>query len=136
MIKAVQEWEAQVDDWVREDNHESLASRGKKAKKAIAKVPESERQVAMQTLLNLLPDESFAMMEPILMDPKEDPELVDAVFSDMLNRPEEIKNGYLVKIAKMRNHPSFTDAAHICNVTELNDSNVVQTNNGEDPTNE
>ncbi|MBQ9430530.1 MAG: hypothetical protein IJU44_03155 [Kiritimatiellae bacterium] len=136
VIKAVREWETQVDDWVREDNREPLASRGKKAKAAIAKVPESERMVAIQTLLNLLPDESFAMMEPILMDPKENPELVDAVFSDMLNRPEEIKNGYLVKIAKMRDHPSFTDAAHICNVTELNDGNVAQPKNGEDTADE
>ena len=74
VIKAVREWETQVDDWVREDNRVPLASRGKKAKAAIAKVPESERMVAIQTLLNLLPDESFAMMEPILMDPKENPD--------------------------------------------------------------
>ena len=40
--------------------------------------------------MNLLPDESFAMLESILLDPKEDPEVLDVIFSDMLNRPESV----------------------------------------------
>lgn len=119
VLQAVEAWEKLVDEVLKEDNTEPLAKRGERIKRAIAKLPESERQVGVQGLLNLLSDESFAMLEPILLDPKENPEVLDVIFSDMLNRPESVKNGYILAIAKMRDHPQFTDAMHIKTVTEM-----------------
>ena len=119
VLQAVEAWEKLVDEVLKEDNTEPLAKRGERIQRAIAKLPESERQVGVQGLLNLLPDESFAMLEPILLDPKEDPEVLDVIFSDMLNRPESVKNGYILAISKMRDHPQFTDAMHIKTVTEM-----------------
>ena len=88
-------------------------------KAALKEVPDTEKDTGVHTLLNLLPDESFAMVEPILLDPTENPDVLDAIFSDMLNRPDELKNPYIIKISKMRDHPEFTDAMHIKTVTDL-----------------
>jgi hypothetical protein len=119
LIARVKAWEDLVDDVVREDNATPLPERGQKLKAALKEVPDSEKTTGVQTLLNLLPDETFAMVEPILLDPAENPEVLDAIFSDMLNRPDELKNPYIIKISKMKNHPQFTDAMHIKTVTEL-----------------
>lgn len=112
-------WDKLVDDVVREDNTEPIEERAKKVQKAFSELPEKDRDVGMQSLLNLLPDESFGIVAPMMMDVKGDPDVVDAIFSDLLNRPEELKNGYILEIAKNKEHPSFVDAMHICEVTGL-----------------
>ncbi|MBP5321373.1 MAG: hypothetical protein J6334_10330 [Kiritimatiellae bacterium] len=121
VVQAVQEWESLVEDLLKEESTEPLEKRAERLKRGLEKLPASEVQVGVQGLLNLLPDESFAMVAPILLDPKADPEVLDVIFSDMLNRPESVKNGYILAISKMRDHPQFTDAMHIRTVTEMKD---------------
>lgn len=115
-------WDHLVDDVVREDNTQSIEERARRVQKAFAELPEKDKDVGMQSLLNLLPDGSFGIVAPMMMDPKGDPEVADAIFSDLLNRPEELKNGYILEIAKNKEHPSFVDAMHICEVTGLREA--------------
>lgn len=116
-IRAVKAWEDLTDDVIREDSEEPISTRAKRVKEALKKVPESERDVALQSMLNLVPDETFAILDDILFDLTEPKEVVEAIFDDMLNRPDSLKLGYLVRIAQIREHPMFTDAMHILTVT-------------------
>lgn len=117
ILEAVREWEALTDEVVSKESKEPIPDRAKRVKEGLKKVPESERDVALQSMLNLVEDEEFAILDPILFDKTEPKEVVEAIFDDMLNRPEDLKLGYLVKIAQDREHPMFADAMHILTVT-------------------
>lgn len=117
IIEAVREWEALTDEVVSKESNESIPDRARRVKEGLKKVPESERDVALQSLLNLVEDEEFAILDTILFDKAEPKEVIEAIFDDMLNRPEELKQGYIIKIAQDREHPMFADAMHILTVT-------------------
>ncbi len=117
LIAAVREWETLTDEVVSKESQVPIKDRAKRVKEGLKNVPESERAVALQSMLNLVEDEEFAILDDILFDLAEPKETVEAIFDDMLNRPEALKLGYLVKIAQMRDHPMFADAMHILTVT-------------------
>ena len=66
--------------------------------------------------LNLFPDEQFPSLYAILYDKTENPEVLDAIFSDALNRPEELKNPLMKELVKDNEHPCFFESARILDV--------------------
>ncbi len=123
-FEAVKAWETTVDKVLSPGNKTPLNDRGRQLKKSLdAITDESDRLVAVQTLLNQLSDEQFSMVDEMLFFPQTeaDRDVADALFSDLLNRPESLKEGYIKKISEMREHPNHVDALHIRTVTSLGD---------------
>lgn len=54
---------------------------------------------------NLVPDENIACLKAILMDALEPQEVLETIYYDLLNRPEEVKTPILREVAEVENHP-------------------------------
>lgn len=60
---------------------------------------------------NLIPDANVACLRAILMDVSEPQEVLETIYYDLLNRPEEIKNLILREVAELESHP-LRDEVH------------------------
>jgi len=97
-----------------------------KIKEAFDAIPPGEdREYAMHAMMNLISDGAVQALVPILMDTRYDEDILDIIFNDILNRDDEIKYPILEEIAKNPEHPNFTDAAHILEVTQPDEGPVV-----------
>ena len=114
--KAVQEWETLVDD-LAEAKDAPTKERQEKVKEAFDKLEEADQMDAIHRSLNLLPDEQFTSLFGILYDKHENPEILDAIFSDALNRPEDIKVPMMKDFLFDKTHPCFFESARILDVT-------------------
>lgn len=54
---------------------------------------------------NLVSDENIACLKAILMDASEPQEVLETIYYDLLNRPEEVKTPILREVAEVENHP-------------------------------
>ena len=81
------------------------------------KVPKSRKEECLQRALNLIPDENVMLLAGVLMDKTQDPELLELVFNDVLNRGEEVKKPILQQVFKDKRHPCWADTAWILDVT-------------------
>ncbi|MCX6986187.1 MAG: hypothetical protein NT118_15775 [Lentisphaerae bacterium] len=116
-MKAVEAWEKQIDDVIARTNV-PLEDHAKRVKEVFDKLDREDQVDGIHHGLNLLPDERFPTLYAILYDKSEDPEVLDAIFSDALNRPEEIKLPLMKALRKDREHPMFFESARILDVIE------------------
>jgi hypothetical protein len=105
-------WESLV-DLVIEQKDVPASEQAPRAKAAFARLSEEARMEGLQRALNLLPDEKFPVLYAILFDKSQAPEVLDAIFSDALNRPEELKNPLMRELRKDREHPMYFESARI-----------------------
>ena len=82
------------------------------------KVPMDRKDECLHRALNLVPDENIMLLAGILMDKSQDPELIELVYNDVLNRSEDVKQPILQQIFKDKEHPCWADTAWILDVTE------------------
>lgn len=115
--QAVVAWEKQIDDVIERTNV-PVKDQARRVKEAFQKLAKDDQVECIHYGLNLLPDDRFAVLNDLLYDKNEDPEVLDAIFSDALNRPEEIKLPLLKALRKNREHPMFFEAARILDVIE------------------
>ncbi len=113
--QAVAAWEALVDR-LAEQTDVAAADQAPGVKEAFDRLDKQDQMDAIRRSLNLLPDEQFPALYDILFDKAEDPEVLDAIFSDALNRPEEIKNPLMKELVKDKTHPCFFESARILDV--------------------
>ena len=66
--------------------------------------------------LHMLPDSQFSSLYLILFNKDEDPDILDEIFSDALNREDEIKLPLLKKIREDKEHPMWEEADRILEV--------------------
>jgi len=114
--KAVEAWETLVDQ-MAEMTDAPTRERRASVKEAFDKLAKADQMDAVQMALNLLPDEQFTSLYGILFDKQGDPEVLDEIFNDALNRPEEIKVPLMKELAKDKNHPLFFESARILDAT-------------------
>lgn len=113
--KAVDEFDAATDSWMEsktvtmDDVYKFAAS--------FKKVPQSRKEECLQRALNLIPDDNVMLLAGILMDKSLAPELLEAVFNDVLNRSEDVKKPILDLIYKDKSHHCWADVAWIKDVT-------------------
>jgi len=115
--KAVVAWESLVDQVIQQKDVPA-ADQAKHVKEAFDKLDKAYQMDGIHRSLNLFPDEQFPALYAILYDKTENPEVLDAIFSDALNRPEEIKNPLMKDLRKDREHPMFFESARILDVVE------------------
>jgi hypothetical protein len=117
-IKAVEAWEAFVDKVAEEaEDTPPTAERANRFRREFDKLDKADRLDGIQTSLNLLPDEQFPLLYPILFDKSVDPDILDAIFSDGLNHDDEIKIPMMKEIYKDKTHPMYEEAARILDAT-------------------
>ena len=83
---------------------------------AFREMTEENRLEEVQHAMNLLPDESVAVMYGVLFDKTQPEDIMDVIFSDILNRDELIKHPMLDIIRKDKDHPMYAEAARIWDV--------------------
>ena len=82
------------------------------------KIPDDRKDECIHRALNLIPDENVMLLAGVLMDRTQPDEIVDAVFSDILNRDEDVKLPVMRQVIKDPKHPCWEDAAWIVDVTQ------------------
>ncbi len=71
--------------------------------------PEGQAEAA-QHISNLLPDKEYARVAAIVKNPGSPQEVIDVLFTDLMNRDDTVKLPVLLAIAKIPNHPSQEEA--------------------------
>lgn len=106
------DWEKLVEDIVANKETPSLDG-VKRIKKAFDQLNKADQLDAIRQSLNLFQDEQFSLLYGILFDKQEDAEVLDAIFSDALNRSEDIKTPLMKELVKDKTHPCFFESARI-----------------------
>lgn len=114
--QAVAEWERVVDGAIAETNT-PVEIRAHAVKEAFDKISEDAREENIRRLLNLTPNDQFGLVNEILFDKSYSENVLDAIFSDALNRPEAIKVPIMRKLVLDKKHPMFFQSARILDVT-------------------
>ena len=81
------------------------------------KIPKARQDECIHRALNLIPDENVMLLAGVLMDRTQPDEIADAIFSDILNRDEDVKLPVMRQVIKDPKHPCWKDAAWIVDVT-------------------
>ena len=84
---------------------------------SFARVPKNRRLESLQRALNLIPDDNIMILAGLLMNKQLDEEAMTAVFNDVLNRSDDVKQPLLNEIYKDKTHPRWADVAWIFDAT-------------------
>lgn len=115
-VKAVEAWEGFIDK-VAEREGKPSADQAAQFRREFDKLDKADQLDGVQTALNLLPDEQFSLLYPILFDKSVDPDILDAIFSDGLNHDDDIKVPMMKAIHQDKNHPMNEEAWRILDAT-------------------
>ena len=114
--KAVEAWDTMIEK-VAERKEAPTAEQAAQFKEDFHKLDKEDQMSCVQNALNLIPDEQFALFYPILYDKSENADVLDEIFSDALNRDEEIKVPIMKELYKDKEHPMFVESARILDAT-------------------
>jgi len=143
--KAVKRWEDTIaefyeetedaDDTTNDNNHGASAATANAQPKeprvtlndqlrirdAFREMTEENRMEEVHHAMNLLPDESVAVIYGVLFDKTQPEDIMDVIFSDILNRDESIKILMMREIAKDPTHPMYAESVRILEITDDDD---------------
>ena len=115
--RVVDAFDTLVDEW-REPKPEGVTSADMETfVNAFKRIPKEFKDEEIHRALNLVPDENILLLAAVLFDKSEDKEILDTIFNDILNRPEDVKEPILQMLFKDKEHPCWTDSAWILDVT-------------------
>lgn len=109
--KKLAAWDALVDRIAEMDD--VTLETGKELKGALNELDPEDKLPAVNHALNLVPDKDFAAFVPVLFDKGQSEEILDTIFSDMLNRDESVKIPLMKELRKDKTHPMFFESARI-----------------------
>jgi len=115
---AVEKWDELVDGIVELEG-ELSDDRCLQLKRAFNKIQEGDKRDAIRYSLNLIPDDKFVAVVSILFDKSQPEEILNLIFSDALNRDEEVKVPLMREIRKDKTHPMFFESARILDVIDV-----------------
>ncbi len=121
---AVAAWETLVEDFAASSDHAVTKESSAKVNKALKRLPRERRRESAQSLLNLVSDGDFGVMRDVLFDSAQPIEVIDAVFNDLLNRPDEVKIPLLEEIARDEAHANCVEARRILDVQKIFSGNA------------
>lgn len=84
---------------------------------ALRVLPLPYRIEGVRRAVNLIPDANVDLLKSVVLDKAESSEVIETVFHDVVNRPEEVKKPILDEILKDKTHPCYSDAEWIYEVT-------------------
>lgn len=116
-VDAVETFDALTDAWREPIGRPITIEEIQRFSRQFKNVPPESRDDCINRALNLIPDENVMLLAGILMDKSNGKELLDTVYSDLLNRDESVKMPILRQILKDRTHPCRADTAWALDVT-------------------
>jgi hypothetical protein len=114
-VTPITNWEQRIDSILGSDNTDEA----KKADELLAlfpTLPEDGQLEAAQHISNLLPDEKYPAIAPMLTNAVTSEPVLDALLTDLLNRPDTLKLPMLLQIARIPEHPKASEARDILEV--------------------
>src|SRR6185503_9478614 len=84
--------------------------KAKKILEMFPKLPEEGQEEAAEHLANLLPDDHYDAARQLLTNVKTSELVLDALMSDLLNRPNALKLPVLLEMARAPEHPRGEEA--------------------------
>jgi len=73
-------------------------------------MPPDMQGVTARHLTNLVGDDDYAPLGKMLADPKTEPQVLDVLIGDVLNRPNPVKLPLLLQVASAPDHPKAGEA--------------------------
>jgi len=108
-------WEQRIDGILGNDQTDEA----KKADELLAifpNLPEDGQIEAVQHISNLLPDEGYASITPMLTNSLTSEHVLEVLVTDVLNRPNNLKLPVLLQLARTPDHPKAAEARDILEV--------------------
>lgn len=115
--RLVDEFDSLTDKWQDPAADKVTMAEVNKFRDQFGKVPNGRKEECVQRALNLIPDENVMLLAGILFDKSQDAEILEAIYNDILNRDESVKEPILREIFKDKEHPCWADTAWILDVT-------------------
>ncbi len=116
---ALSEWDAVVDEIGALPDHAVRHEDQARVNQVLKRVPLERRRESVQALLNMVSDDNFSIVHDLLFDRSQSSDVVQTVYHDLLNRPEEVKIPLLREIAQDPIHANYSEAHRILNVQNL-----------------
>lgn len=123
---ALANWEAIIDRLYEQDEEVNIKRDAPLVKAAFAKLSKEVQEEEIHYALNLLSDEQFPVLYPILFDKTQSEDVLEAIFDDALNRPEEIKNPLMQTLRKDRKHPMYFESARILDAMGMDEDETAK----------
>ena len=115
--QAVDAFDSLVDSW-QEPNPKGVSLKdAENFRVAFSRLPADQKMDGLHRALNLVPDENALLLASLLLDKTQDREVLDTIFSDVLNREDGVKMTILKSVHKDKTHPCWADTAWILDVT-------------------
>ena len=118
----VEEFDNATDKWTNPVSGEISMKEVYAFADAFSRVPTKYKHESLQRALNLIPDDNIMILAGLLMDKSLDNEYIVAVFQDVLNRSDEVKQPLLNEIYKDKTHPCWPEVAWIFDATGQKDN--------------
>lgn len=115
--RLVEEFEAETDRWLKPAKDGVPVAAVENFTRVFKKVPPERRSESLHRALNVLPDANVMLLAGILTDRSLPTEVVKEVFSDILNRSDDVKKPILQEIFKDKDHPCWAETAWILDAT-------------------
>ena len=110
----VTDWEQRIDEVLTGQEDEN--QKAKRLLELLPSLPEDGQVEAAQHLSNLLPDEDYSSLSPTLTNAVTPEAVLDVLMTDVLNRPNPLKLGTLLEVARTPNHPKAEEARDVLEV--------------------
>ena len=112
-VSALKNWEMRVKECVEserasqdQDDTDALIA----FKKSFDSLSEEDKKTSVHDALNLLPEGKEHFLAVILMDENEPLEVLESIYVDLMNRPDEVKIPVLEMLKEIVSHP-FSEKA-------------------------
>jgi len=113
--QAVSDWDALVEVILAQEDADAASQSGR-IKQAFDRMHPEDRIEPLQQALILLPDHQLPVLFDILFDNRQHPDVLDAIFDDALNRPDDLKMPLMEALREDRDHPCFFEAVRILDI--------------------
>lgn len=119
--KALKDWSVQLESYCGEAGVDKVVTPEDQVAvvDVFNKLDSTQQLEQIRQAMNMLPDKTVQVVYGILFDNTQPEEVVDVIFSDLLNRNEAIKNPVMEQIIKDKKHPMYFESARILDVIGL-----------------
>lgn len=104
-------WVERLDSILTSDEDSALAAR--KLIATLPQLPPEAQEEYVAHAVNLCEDDEFAQLETVYLATNTPPAVVETIFDDALNRPDELKLPMLAKTLRNPSHPMAGEAREI-----------------------
>lgn len=111
VVPGEEEWMEQLDNLLGADEETSITAR--KLIAALPSLPPEAQEEYVAHAVNLCEDGDFAQLEQVYLAANTPPPVVEMIFDDSLNRPDEVKLPMLAKTMRNPSHPMAEEAREI-----------------------